>query len=115
MATVNARRNGSQAHLTGNISFGGVTQQGVDQLISQFFRILVDHVIEIGGTGKVGLLYQPGIGISIDIREYDVSKLPRTRQIRLRKQICAIEDASVSTQDNKVLSVEIKIDMNVIE
>jgi hypothetical protein len=110
-----AKRTTSSAQVTGNLNPAGVSSEGTNQLVSQFVQIIMNTVVEVGGTGKIGFLYEPGIGITIDVREYDVSKLPRTRQKRLSKQVRAIEDSPVRTQNDGLLPIVIKIDMNVVE
>ena len=113
-ADLTVKRTGLATQVTGSLKPKGVTNEGVQQLIPQLLQIIMDGVVHMGGTGRIGFLYEPGVGITIDVRGYDVSKLTQTRQKRLEKQIRTIEESSVRTQKDEVLPIVIKIDMDVV-
>ncbi len=112
-AKLAAKRTAFSAEISGNLQVDGVSTQGTVQLMTQFIQIILDNIVEVGGTGQIGFLYEPGLGISIDIRKYNIVTLTSKQQSLIGKQIKVLEDAVIKTQAYEVLPVAIQISLSV--
>lgn len=79
-AKLHAKRGEPVIQVSGEIRPEGVARGFAKETMVQFVKDYMNFVVEFGGTGLIEFLYEPGIGISIDIRKYNVSQLPPSRQ-----------------------------------
>jgi hypothetical protein len=113
-ATLTVERTIYSANVSGEVYQGPEFIYDASLIISECLQVLTDNIIVIGGVGSLGFLFEPGVGISIDVRKYDVSKLLAVQQEDLMEQVCILENSPLSTTDGDMVPVGIKIDIEVI-
>ncbi len=82
----------------------------IDEVIGGVLYMLYCNIIHIGGDGIIHFIYDPHIGMAIDLREYTHHTLPKALFEQIKKNIARLEEVQwlIDTTTGRTLSYRVQ-------